>query len=101
MNATEKIIGIQEDFYRVRIEKIVEQFIREKESFKNLDKYNMTESLAELMKIKISPENFLNISDEELSEKIRKVMAVKALFHLLDDFTPEQKQIFNKAVGGR
>ncbi len=101
MKAREKLIGMQEDFYRVRIEKIVEQLIGEKESFKSLNKYHTTESLTELMKMKISPENFINISEKELSEKIRKVMAVKALFSLLDDFTPEQKQIFNNAVGGR
>ena len=62
MKAREKLIAMQEDFYRVRIEKIVEQLIGEKESFKSLNKYDMTESLTELMKMKISPENFINIS---------------------------------------
>ncbi len=97
----EKPVGMQENFYRPRIEKIVERLIREKEIFQNLDKYEMTESLTELMKIKIPPDKFFTISDNELSGKIRKVMAVKALFCLLDDFTPEQKQIFNRTVSGR
>ncbi len=101
MKPIEKIIGIQDDLYRLRIEKIVERLIREKESFQSLDQYDMTESLTDLMKIKIPPDEFLNISDNELSEKVRKVMAVKALFCLLDDFTPEQKQIFNRTVSGR
>jgi len=101
MKPMEKLIGIQDDLYRLRIEKIVERLIREKESFQSLDQYDMTESLTDLMKIKIPPDEFLNISDNELSEKVRKVMAVKALFCLLDDFTPEQKQIFNRTVSGR
>ena len=100
MKAMQKFTEMSEDFYRARIEKIVEKLISEKESFKNLDKYNTAESLAELMRIKFSPENFLRISENELAEKVRKVMAVKALSHLLDDFTPEQKQIFNKTVSG-
>lgn len=96
----QKLTEMSEDFYRGRIEKIVEKLISEKESFKNLDKYHTAESLTELMRIKFSPENFLRISENELAEKVRKVMAVKALSHLLDDLTPEQKQVFNQAVSG-
>ena len=42
-----------------------------------------------------------SIDDEDLSERIDKIMVTHAVGGMLDDLTPEEMEIFDAAVEGR
>lgn len=41
------------------------------------------------------------LDKNDLAGRIRKIMTTKALSGMLDDFTPEEMEIFDAAVEGR
>ncbi|NER33983.1 MAG: hypothetical protein F6J93_08050 [Oscillatoria sp. SIO1A7] len=54
-----------------------------------------------MVKAKFSPEQLQAIDDEDLAGRLRKIMTTHAVAGMLDDFTPEQMEIFDAAVEGR
>lgn len=84
-----------------RISAIVKHLIDTKSLFKDLDPLEtsqiQTEDLLEIW----SPEQAMDIPDDELISIINDIMAFKAISGLIADFTPEEMEIFDAAVEGR
>ncbi|NER33984.1 MAG: hypothetical protein F6J93_08055 [Oscillatoria sp. SIO1A7] len=93
---------IEKDAVTARISRLVENLM-EKESWfrEKLDLEEMVSYISGLAKAKFSPEELQAIDDEDLTERIDKVMAVHAVGGMLDDLTPEEMEIFDAAVEGR
>ena len=93
---------IEKDAVTARISRIVENLM-EKESWfrEKLNLEEMVNYVFGLAKAKFSPEQLQAIDDEDLSERIDKVMAIHAVGGMLDDLTPEEMEIFDAAVEGR
>ena len=93
---------IEKDAVSARISRIVENLM-EKESWfrEKLDQEEMVNYVSGLIEKYLSPEEFQYIDDEDLSERVDKVLAYRAASGMLDDFTPEQMEIFDAAVEGR
>jgi len=89
------------EIYRFRVTKIVDRLLKESEVFQEeLNRDDLIESLTDEMQ-NLSVEEFLMTDDNELKGIIGRMIAVDMLSKLADDFTPEQKKIFNEAVEGR
>ncbi len=102
MSSIVEDVILKKDVYRLRITPIVKRLIEKSEAFQQeLDKTQIVEALTNAIQKKFPLPQFLAMSDETLSRKIEKVMAIRALAGLLDDLTPEQKLSFNNAVAGR
>jgi len=100
MNATEQDFIPKKEIYRIRIAKTVDNVMKEDDVFREeLNRDKIIEFLIGIMQ-KFSVEDFLGIDDAELKKRIDRMMALNMLSKLLDDFTPEQKRIFNEAVRG-
>ena len=93
---------IEKDALTARISRIVEELM-EKESWfrEKLDLEEMVNYISGLIEEHLSPEELPEIEDEDLSGRIRKVLTLEAASGMLDDFTPEQMEIFDAAVEGR
>jgi hypothetical protein len=85
-----------------RISRIVEELM-EKESWfrEKLDLEEMVNYVSGLIEEHLSPDELQEIDDEDLSSRIRKVLTLESVSGMLDDFTPEQMEIFDAAVEGR
>ena len=93
-------VSIEKDTALSRISAIVEDSIQKETVFQNLDKAELIKIFSNLLD-KTSPTKVLSLDDEELSDRVNGVMAIEAMSHLLDDFTPEEKEMFFDAVEGR
>ncbi|MDJ1175087.1 hypothetical protein [Roseofilum capinflatum] len=93
---------IDKDALTARISRIVEELM-EKESWfrEKLDLEEMVNYVSGLIKEHLSPDELQEIDDEDLSDRIDKVLAWEAASGMLDDFTPEQMELFDAAVEGR
>jgi len=93
---------IDKDALTARISRIVEELM-EKESWfrEKLDLEEMVNYISDLAKAKFSPEQLQAIDDEDLTERIDKIMAIHAVGGMLDDLTPEEMEIFDASVEGR
>ncbi len=50
---------------------------------------------------RVSPQILLPLNDEQLKERVERVISTELLSTRLDDFTPEEKEMFNAAVEAR
>ena len=86
---------------RTSISEIVSNLIQTKSLFKEFDSNEMSKMLSDGMLETWSPEQVMEIHDDELTEIMKDIMAFKAISGLLADFTPEEMEIFDAAVAGR
>lgn len=93
-------ISVEKDTALSRISAIVEDSIQNETVFHNLKKAEIIKIFSNLLD-KTSPTKVLSLDDEELTNRVNGVMAVEAMSHLLDDFTPEEMEMFETAVEGR
>ncbi|OQX16449.1 MAG: hypothetical protein BWK80_40180 [Desulfobacteraceae bacterium IS3] len=101
MNTISEDTISKKEIYRFRVRKIVDRLLQESPVFQEeLNRDDVIESLTDEMQ-KFSFEEFLMIDDNDLKGRIGRMIAVDMLSKLIDDFTPEQKRIFNEAVEGR
>ncbi|MBD2496828.1 MAG: hypothetical protein KAF91_10065 [Nostoc sp. TH1S01] len=63
----------------------------------NLDKQEMIELINRLFDPKSVPD-INNISEEELTKRVKSILSLHLVSGMLNDFTPEQMQIFDEAV---
>jgi hypothetical protein len=85
-----------------RISKIVDQACEESEIFREeVNKAEFMGYFSDRIENGLSPDEFISITDEELTERIRQHLAIDVLFGLLSDLTPEEMEIFDAAVEGR
>ena len=66
-----------------------------------LDLEEMIDYVSGLAKAKFSTEQLQEIDDEDLTERIDKVLTIEVVSGTLNDLTPEQIKIFDAAVEGR
>lgn len=84
-----------------RISDIVDRVIESRPVYQEeLTKNEVMEKLAKLLN-NIFPEQLMELDDENLTKRVKGVMSVELMTHLLDDLTPEEVETFNAAVEGR
>lgn len=93
-------ISVEKDTALSRISAIVEDSIQNETVFHNLKKGEIIKIFSNLLD-KTSPTKVLSLDNEELTNRANGVMAIEAMSHLLDDFTPEEMEMFETAVEGR
>jgi hypothetical protein len=80
-----------------RILKIIDT-LAEQDYFKKVDKSSLAERLAALARK--HPE-ITSLTDDELAQRIEKIMAIEGLVGMLQDLTPEEMKSFDEAVKRR
>ena len=83
-----------------RLSKIVDRLIKENEAFKIIDKPKLIEFFSDMIK-RLPFEQMTFITDDELTQRIEKIIAIEALSGILSDLSPEQIEAFNIAVKRR
>ena len=93
---------VEKDALTARISRIVENLMENESWFREkLNLEEMVNYVSGLIEEYLSPEELQEIDDEDISGRIRKVLTLEAVSGMLDDFTPEQMEIFDAAVEGR
>lgn len=83
----------------LRISKIVDKLFEEDEDLRSLDKTQAMESLSNLMED--PPSDLTSITDDELTQRIERVLLIEAMSGILNDLSPEQMKAFEAAVKRR
>lgn len=84
-----------------RISDIVDRVMQSRPVYQEeLTKNEVMEIFSSLLD-KVSPTQLMVLDDEKLTKRVRRVMAVELMTHLLDGLTPEEVERFNAAVEGR
>lgn len=84
-----------------RISDIVDRIMQSRPVYQEkLTKNEVMEKLATLLN-NIFPEQLMELDDEKLTKRVKGVMSIELMTHLLDDLTPEEVETFNAAVEGR
>ncbi|WP_374821193.1 hypothetical protein [Aerosakkonema sp. BLCC-F183] len=84
-----------------RISDIVDRIMQSRPVYQEeLNKNEVMEKFATLLN-KIFPEQLMELDDENLTKRVKGVMSVELMTHLLDGLTPENVETFNTAVEGR
>lgn len=84
-----------------RISDIVDRIMQSRPVYQEeLTKNEVMEKFASLLN-NIFPEQLMVLDDEKLTKRVKGVMSVELMTHLLDGLTPEEVETFNAAVEGR
>ena len=81
-----------------RISPIVASLIHRNPLFADLDPGETVGVVVPLIEDNFSPEEFADIAEERLTEKIKRVMEGEVLINLLRGLSPEQKAEVNAAL---
>lgn len=84
------------DTVMLRMSKIVDELIEDNEIFRNIDKSALKESLSTL--VEKAPEKLISLTDDELTRRIETVLVIEAAAGMLQDFTPEEMNVFEESV---
>ncbi|MFQ6062271.1 MAG: hypothetical protein ACE5J9_03740 [Methanosarcinales archaeon] len=84
----------------LRISNIVDKLIEDSEVFKKVDKTKLMEFFSSMIE-KSLPGQLTSITDDELTQRIEKIIAIEALAGMLNDLSPAQMEAFDKAVKRR
>ena len=84
-----------------RISTIVETLLKSKILFQKFKKAEMIELFSNLMLKNRSPEQLMEMSNDQLTSIINDIMVVEAVSGTLNDLTPEEMKIFDAAVEGK
>jgi len=89
------------DVYRFRLNPLVTQLLETDEVYsEEFDQNKILQYLISEMEI-IPPEQFLAITNNELIERLERLMALELVYGLLDDLTADEIQLFDEAIAGR
>ena len=90
------------DIYRSRIAAIVDRIMEEDEIYREegMDRTEIIEYLIDLMQT-FSPDKFNAIANNDLTKRIRRIMATELASGMLNDLTPEQMKIYDEATTRR
>ena len=84
-----------------RISEMIDQVMENDSLYQEeLDRDELIETFSKILD-RVSPQILLPLNDEQLKERVDRVMSTELLWRILDDFTPEEKEMFNAAVEGR
>lgn len=91
--------SVKEQTTYKRISAIVENLIANNSVYQErLDQQQMIERMYELFTQPNLGDDVETIADDDLSQRINKILAVEAISGLLNDLTPEEMAIFDEAV---
>jgi len=94
-------VSQEKDLFLVRISQIVDNLIDNNSFYQEkLDKNEMILDLVDLFK-QFSLEEFTTIDDDDLTQRIDRILVTHAVAGTLNDLTPEQMKMFDEAVEGR
>jgi len=85
---------------KIRISMLINKLVDENNNFMNIDKYRLIESLSNVLK-RIPLESVNSITDNELSDRLKKIMLVEVMSKILSDLPEEQVGVFDKNVKRR
>jgi len=84
-----------------RISDIVDRIMQSRPVYQEeLNKNEVMEIFSRLLD-QIFIEQLMVLDDEKLTKRVKGVMSIELMTHLLDDLTPEEVETFNAAVEGR
>ncbi|MGD2248762.1 MAG: hypothetical protein PVF58_10185 [Candidatus Methanofastidiosia archaeon] len=72
--------------------------LAEKDYFKKVDKSRLVKRLAALA---VKHPEIILLNNDELKQRIKKIMVIEALAGFLQDLTPEEMKFFEEAVKRR
>lgn len=78
-----------------RMSKIIDK-LAEQTHFKKVNKANLMNRLSAL--VEKYPEDVLSLTDDELSQRIKKIMVIELVAGMLQELTPEEMKSFDEAV---
>ena len=85
-----------------RISKIIDQVFEDSEVYREeINKAEFMQHMSSRLDNGLPSEKVISISEERLTQIVRRHMAYELLGTLLDGLTPEEIRIFNEAVEGR
>ena len=91
--------SLKEETAFKRISAIVKKMIANNSVYQErLEQDKMIQKMYELFTKPNSGDDIDTIAEDDLTERISKILAVEAISGLLDDFTPEEMAIFDEAV---
>ncbi len=91
--------SLKEETAFKRISAIVKKMIANNSVYQErLTQDKMIQKIYELFTKPNSGDDIDTIAEDDLTERISKMLAVEAISGLLDDFTPEEMAIFDEAV---
>ena len=91
--------SLKEETAFKRISAIVKKMIANNSVYQErLTQDKMIQKIYELFTKPNSGDDVDTIAEDDLTERISKILAVEAISGLLDDFTPEEMAIFDEAV---
>ncbi len=94
-------ISVNKEIAIDRISTIVETLLKSKILFQKFKKAEMIELFSNLMLKNRSPEQLMDMSNDQLTSIINDIMVVEAVSGTLNDLTPEEMKIFDAAVEGK
>lgn len=83
----------------LRISEIVDTLIEENAIYEAVDESKLMDFLSTLAEK--SPEKLISLTDEELTQRVRRIIVIEATAGMLQDLTPEEMKDFKKAVRRR
>lgn len=91
--------SIQEQTTYKRISAIVKNLIANDSLYQErLQEDRITQKIYQLFTQPNSGDDIYTITEDDLTERISKILAVESISGLLNDFTPEEMAIFDEAV---
>ena len=79
-----------------RISEMIDKIMYEEKLFQEINKNEVLKSVLEML---TDPSIELNeISDEELYERLKRILAIEALSEILKGLSPEQIKLFDETV---
>jgi len=93
-----------EKFYKrtqhlIKISKMIDKITQEERLFKGINKHKLLKDISEMLgdtSVELS-----EISDEELLERIKRILTLEVMSGILRDLNPEQATTFDEAVKRR
>ncbi|WP_009633094.1 hypothetical protein [Synechocystis sp. PCC 7509] len=94
-------VSQEKDIFPVRISPIIDTLFANNSFFQErLDKNDMSQHITNLFK-KLSAEEFINIDNQDLKDRIDGMLVINATAGILNDLTSEELETFDAAVEGR
>lgn len=89
------------DVYRFRLNPLVTQLLKTDEIYgQEFEQNEILQDMISEMEY-IPPEQFLAITNNELTERLDRLMALELVYGLLDDLTSDEMELFDEAIAGR
>ena len=94
-------LSVVKDTVISRISAVIDKLLASDSLFQErLDKSELLQIFSNILD-KVSPQELIGLDEEELTDRVDKVMVIEAVSGTLNGLTSEQMEIFDAAVEGR